>query len=343
MSISSQDSSDHLVVSSIDADDAERWAVQVESLSRSFRGQPALSDVTLQVPRGAVFGLVGLNGAGKTTLIRHLVGALRALQGRVRVLGQDPTLSPERLLRRVGYMAEDEALPTWMLIEDLLCWCRSVYPDWSDDYAAELCDLFELSPRSRLRSLSRGGRARASLLAAIGHRPALLILDEPSSGLDPLARADILEAIIRTTADEGRTVIFSSHLLDEIDRVCDQIALIHQGRVLETIDADSLPQRYEERCYRANLPTPEVPPIEHAFGARRNGAEWSVVVDRQRGAGAEPDSERWTMMSRQPVTLQRWFAGRVQTPRADSLLASTPSPVGASSDAFSGGQGGIDE
>lgn len=302
------------------------YAVHVESLSRAFRGKQALSNVTMKVPTGSVFGLVGLNGAGKTTLIRHIIGSMTPIHGSVSVLGRDPTVQPERLLGRIGYMTEEDSLPSWMRVSDMLQFCRTVYPTWSDDYAAELCEMFSLSPKASLKSLSKGGRARAALLAAIGHRPELLILDEPSSGLDPIARADILEAIIRTTVEEGRTVLFSSHLLDEIDRVCDHIALIHEGKLLETSTADELASRYSELVYRTEDPDARLPSVAGTFGAMTShlnstSAELSMVLDHQAvehesaASSIEVSNGRWELMHQRPASIHRWFAGRVrQTP-----------------------------
>ncbi|MCA9139607.1 MAG: ABC transporter ATP-binding protein [Planctomycetales bacterium] len=294
-----------------------QYAACVDSLSRSFRGTLALDHVSLQIPSGSVFGLVGLNGAGKTTLIQHLIGSMRALHGSVTVLGQDPTVEPEKLLAKIGYMSEEDSLPKWMRISDLLSFCRSVYPTWSDRYAAELCEMFGLSTEAKLKSLSKGGRARAALLSAIAHRPELLILDEPSSGLDPIARADILEAIIRTVADEGRTVLFSSHLLDEIDRVCDHIALLHQGKLLETITAEDLPERYVECFYCSDAPSTRPPEITGAFGAAGGNTEWSVLIDSEVHSATtetifQSRGVRWELIRHQPATVHRWFAGRVR-------------------------------
>ncbi|WP_372897801.1 ABC transporter ATP-binding protein [Stieleria sp.] len=294
------------------------FAVRVQSLSRSFRGTDALLDVSLQIPRGSVFGLVGLNGAGKTTLIQHLIGSMKALHGTVNVLGQDPTIRPEKLLARIGYMTEEDSLPKWMRIRDLISFCRTVYPTWSDSYATQLCDMFGLSTTAKLKSLSKGGRARVALLAAIAHRPELLILDEPSSGLDPIARADILEAIIRTVADEGRTVLFSSHLLEEIDRVCDHIALLHDGVLLESIPAATLPERYTECFYRTETASSRPPEIPGSFGGAGDTSEWSVLIDVENASSRptvpsiESDGARWELVNQQPATVHRWFAARVQ-------------------------------
>src|SRR5881398_2130432 len=206
--------------------------VHVSDLTRRFGATTALARVSLSLPRGAVYGLVGANGAGKTTLIKHLLGLLKAQSGSVRVFGLDPVSDPVGVLSRIGYLSEQRDLPPWMRIDELLRYTQAFYPKWDASYAEQLRRQFGLDPAARVRNLSRGECAKAGLLLALAHRPELLLLDEPSSGLDPVVRRDILEAIIRAVADEGRTVLFSSHLLHEVERVADHVALIDQGRVV---------------------------------------------------------------------------------------------------------------
>lgn len=206
--------------------------IDVLELSRTFGRTQALTSVTLSLPRGAVYGLVGANGAGKTTLIRHLLGLLRAQHGTVRVFGLDPVAEPVRVLSRIGYLSEENDLPAWMRVDELLRYSRAFYPAWDEGYADELRRAFALDPDARIRDLSRGQKARAGLLVALAHRPELLLLDEPSSGLDPIVRRDILGAVIRTVAEEGRTVLFSSHLLDEVEQVADHVTMIDAGRIV---------------------------------------------------------------------------------------------------------------
>ena len=164
-------------------------AVHIENLSRAFRGKQALDSVSLTIPTGSIFGLVGINGSGKTTLIRHIIGLLRPLHGTVEVLGESPIAKPEAFLQRIGYLTEEDTLPHWMRVGELLDFSRAVYRAWDQAYAKELCEMFGLSRALRLRSLSKGQRARVGLLVAIAHRPELLVLDEPSRGLDPLRAA----------------------------------------------------------------------------------------------------------------------------------------------------------
>ena len=255
----------------------------VDGLSRRFGRQDALRNVSLNIPRGGVFGLVGLNGAGKTTLIKHLLGLYRATSGTVRVQGVDPSERPEVALARVGYMSDDDQLPGWMRVAQLAHFYRAFYPQWDDDYASELMTMFQLDPTARLKTLSKGQRARAGLLIALAHRPELLILDEPSSGLDPLVRGDILEAIVKAIADEGRTVLFSSHLLDEVDRVADRVAVIHQGEVLYDDELIALKDRFRRVGFHFEQPTtPE--DLAGVCGWRGSDNSWSALVDLEKTA-----------------------------------------------------------
>jgi ABC-2 type transport system ATP-binding protein len=205
--------------------------IAVSELTRRFGATTALASVTLDVPRGGVYGLVGANGAGKTTLIRHILGLLRAESGSVRVFGRDPVADPVGVLSRIGYLSEENDLPGWMRVGELIRYSRAFYPGWDDAYAEELRQTFALDPAAKIKTLSKGQKARAGLLVALAYRPELLVLDEPSSGLDPIVRRDILGAILRTIADEGRTVLFSSHLLDEVEQVADHVTMIRRGAI----------------------------------------------------------------------------------------------------------------
>lgn len=206
--------------------------ITVSELTRRFAAKTALDSVSLSVPRGAVYGLVGENGAGKTTLIKHVLGLLRAQSGSVRVFGLDPVADPVGVLSRVGYLSEERDLPGWMRVDELIRYTRAFYPGWDDAYADELLHAFALDASATVGDLSKGEKARVGLLIALTYRPELLVLDEPSTGLDPVVRRDILDAIVRTIADEGRTVLFSSHLLDEVERVADHVTMISHGKIV---------------------------------------------------------------------------------------------------------------
>src|SRR5213075_3141380 len=139
---------------------------------------------------------------------------------------------PIRVLSRIGYLSEENDLPGWMRVDELIQYSRAFYPAWDDTYAEELRQTFALDPAAKIKTLSKGQKARVGLLIALAYRPELLVLDEPSSGLDPIVRRDILGAVIRTIADEGRTVLFSSHLLEEVEQVADHVTMISAGHLL---------------------------------------------------------------------------------------------------------------
>ena len=206
--------------------------ISASELTRRFGTTTALDAVTLSVQRGTVHGLLGANGAGKTTLIKHILGLLRAESGSVRVFGIDPVADPPGVLSRLGYLSEENDLPGWMRVDELMRYSRAFYPGWDEAYAEDLRKAFALDPVEKIKNLSKGQKARAGLLVALAHRPELLVLDEPSSGLDPIVRRDIVGAVIRTIADEGRTVLFSSHLLEEVEQVADSVTIINHGRVV---------------------------------------------------------------------------------------------------------------
>src|SRR3990170_3614003 len=170
--------------------------ITVSELTRRFGAKTALASVSLSIPRGAVYGLVGANGAGKTTLIKHILGLLRAETGSVRVFGLDPVADPVGVLSRIGYLSEEHDIPGWMRVDELMRYSRAFHPAWDDAYAEELRGAFALDPKATIKELSKGQKARAGLLVALAYRPELLVLDEPSSGLDPVVRRDILDAIM---------------------------------------------------------------------------------------------------------------------------------------------------
>lgn len=251
--------------------------VMIRELSRTFGPKIALDRVSLRIPQGCVYGLVGGNGAGKTTLIKHILGLLHAEQGMVQVFGMNPVSNPPAVLSRIGYLSEDRDIAGWMRVDELLNYTQAFFPDWDPVFATELLDMFELSPYQKIKTLSRGQLARVGLLTALAHRPALLLLDEPSSGLDPVVRRDILTAIIRTVADEGRTVLFSSHLLDEVERVADQVAMLANGRVVLNDSLDNIKAQQRVVTVRFQHQLSQTPLIPGLYNLDGSAAEWKYL------------------------------------------------------------------
>jgi ABC-2 type transport system ATP-binding protein len=285
--------------------------IAVTGLSRRFGPKAALNGVSLYVPRGCVFGLVGENGAGKTTLIKHLLGLLRAETGTVRVFGHDPITQTVEVLGRIGYLSENRDLPAWMRIDELLRYTEGFYPEWDRAYAEQLRQQFGLSAAARVRTLSQGQQAKLGLLLALAYRPELLLLDEPSSGLDPLVRHDILGAILRSVAEEGRTVLFSSHLLDEVERVSDHLAMIHDGRIVFSGPLDQVKQSHRRLIIRFEAAPSGPPRLEGALSISGSGREWKIVCGEANGAmAARVASLGGTIVDDQTPTLDEIFVAR---------------------------------
>ncbi len=296
--------------------------VEVRDLSRSFGTTKALDGLSLDVKPGFVYGLVGANGQGKTTLIKHLLGLLRAKQGSVRVFGLDPVKEPVKVLQCIGYLSEDRELPEWMRIHELLRYTRAFHPNWDQAYADELLKTFGLDKTKKVKHLSKGMRAQAGLIAAVAHRPDLLLLDEPSTGLDAVVRKDILNAIIRTVADEGRAALFSSHLLDEVEQMSDYVFMIDAGQVVLHGSLDDIKEQHHLLSVRFDNDQDKLPSIGGILAAERFGKDWNVVCNGAaqeittalQGLGGEVTHSR-------NASLQEIFVARVGRDRLATVEA----------------------
>ncbi len=215
-------------------------AIEIDSLTKQYSGNLAVDKLSLTVETGKVYGFLGPNGAGKTTTIRLLMNTLRADEGVAKVFGLDVAAHRLALRHRIGYVPELHYFHRWMRVHEVIWFCRRLYAAWNDARCKELLKLFELDPKKRVRELSKGMTAKLALLLATAHEPELLILDEPTSGLDPLAREEFIDAVLRTVCIDGRTVLFSSHIMSDVRRLADRIGIIHGGRLLVDSSTDEL-------------------------------------------------------------------------------------------------------
>jgi ABC-2 type transport system ATP-binding protein len=222
------------------ADNDNDIAIEVTGVTRRFGKSAAVDHMTLHIPRGHTLGLIGPNGAGKSTTIRMLMGMLRPHAGSVRVLGIDVFADPARVKRQVGYVPEIPNMYRWMTVVELIAFTRAFYPTWNDDQCARLLDLFALSPGKKVKHLSKGMAAKLSLLLALAHDPEVLILDEPMSGLDPIVREEFVDGVLGAICERRRTVLFSSHTLDDVQRLADTIAILYEGRLLVHRETEAL-------------------------------------------------------------------------------------------------------
>lgn len=205
--------------------------VVVHQLGVAFGKRRVLDGLDFELRRGSATALVGDNAAGKSTLLRVLIGTLVPDRGSVAVLGEDPARDGSRLRARIGYAADRIDVPNWMRAGDWLKFLSCLYPTWSRLEEQRLCALLELDAKESVRALSKGNRAKLGLVAAMAHRPRLLLLDEPFSGLDVGTRRKLAAAVIEHLRDEDCSVLLVSHSMSDVERVCDRVAVLSAGRI----------------------------------------------------------------------------------------------------------------
>jgi ABC-2 type transport system ATP-binding protein len=205
-------------------------AIRVQNVSKRFGRRTVVDQVTLEVPQGVVFALLGENGAGKSTLIRSLLGYHKIDSGQIEVCGLDPRVAPLEIRRRVGYVSDAPGLYEWMTVAQAGWYAAGFYPPGFLEAYGRLLFEFQLPPDAKISNLSKGMRAKVALSLAMAFDPQLLVLDEPTSGLDPLVRRSFLESMIDRAA-AGQTVFLSSHQMHEVERVADWVAILHEGKL----------------------------------------------------------------------------------------------------------------
>ena len=292
------------------------YAVETENLGRRFGTFEAVRGVDLRVQRGTVFGLLGINGAGKSTIIKMLVGHLRPTSGRLRVLGRTLEEDLVEIRRRVAYVSENRYLYEWMTVAESIRFTRAFHANWDDQKAADLLKRFSLPPEKKVRQLSRGNRARLCLLLALSYNPELIILDEPTSGLDPIVRRDFIENIVSEISEEGKTVLFSSHIVEEVERVADDVGIINDGELLLVNSVEEIKASYKRVRYATNGTRPELSGVPGLLGVENGRHEQVLTV---RGFGDETISALAERGVRSPevlpISLEDIFVNTVRAER----------------------------
>lgn len=252
--------------------------IETRGLTRYFGSRAAVLQVDLQVPRGGVTALAGRNGAGKTTLIRMLLGLLEPTRGSATVLGHDCRHLPPDVRGRVGYLAEGHHVYGWMRVGECGRFQSRFYPRWNEDVFRGVIDYFRLSPKSRAKNLSRGERAGLCLALTLAPEPELLILDDPALGLDPAARRALVEAIVYVTRQAERTILLSSHLLADVERVADRIAVIDNGILRASCSLETFRSRVRRFVLRFSKPPSESPAIPGLLDSARTDNELALTI-----------------------------------------------------------------
>jgi ABC-2 type transport system ATP-binding protein len=253
--------------------------IHAHGLTRYFGSKCAVDSLSFSVPRGSVFAFIGRNGAGKTTTIRMLLGLLEPTRGSSTILGYDSTTLPPAARARIGYMAEGHPVYAWMRVRQCESFQRGFYSHWNQDIFAAVIDYFAIDPRTKAGHLSHGQRAGLHLAMTLAIEPELLMLDDPATGLDPAARRSLLEAMIYFTRSRERTIFFSSHLLDDVERVADHVAVLDYSVLRACCSVET----FRDRVRRLNVrfrtePPRELPAIPGLLRVTRAENELSLIV-----------------------------------------------------------------
>ena len=239
-------------------------AVQASRLRKSFGSRDVLHDLSFEVRAGEVIGVLGKNGAGKTTLLELMLGYSTPSSGVVRIFGAESQRMPGDVKRRVGFVPQQDELLNQLTVAEQLRVIASFYPKWDHELISRLCGAWGVDPQARIKSMSVGERQKLSIMLAFGHRPDLLILDEPVASLDPLARRQFLEQLVELSAEGQRAIVFSSHIVSDIERLASRIWILKEGRLFWEGDLESLKEsvsRLHIRCGGATVPDFEIPGV----------------------------------------------------------------------------------
>jgi len=267
--------------------------IEVSGLMKNFETAQVLKGVDLTIPRGSVTGLLGKNGSGKSTLLKCLLGLLKPSSGKATILGEEPWHLSAEAKAQLGYVAQEVSLYAWMRVRQIIEYTAAFYPTWNHDLTTELARRWELPTEDRVGPMSQGQQQKLALILALGHEPDLLILDEPVASLDPSARREFLSTLLEVTRDENRTVLFSTHITTDLERVADHVAVLKEGKIVYHDELDDLKDSVKRLRVTSESELPKSFVVANSLRVEVSGKHAMVAVAEVGPTLVEEIESRW--------------------------------------------------
>jgi ABC-2 type transport system ATP-binding protein len=282
------------------------YVIETAHLDLFYGRKKALNDLTLRIPRGRIHAIVGANGAGKSSLFRILLGVQSPTAGEAKILGHDCTALTERERARIGFVNEEHSLPGWLCVDEVVAMQRRLYPEWDERRYRSIVDHFHVLPEQKIGQLSRGERAGVNLAMALAQNPELLILDEPTLGLDVVAKRAFLEAVLNSVDEVDTTIIYCSHQMDEIERLADNLIILERGKLMHMSPPDEFTERVTLWVAEFAFVPPAVDALPGVLQVQRiDGLFHFLVLDQNESFGAVLDANGARRHYRGDVNLDR--------------------------------------
>lgn len=288
----------------------EEHILEIRGLVKRFK-HFQLGPIDISVPKGAIYGLVGPNAAGKTTTIDLIMGLGKEDKGAINVFGMHHRKEEVKVKQRIGYVSPDLSYNPWRTVKRLVYFIRQFYPDWDDNYCEHLLQQLGLGWDKSIPSMSFGSKIKLAVTMALSHHPDLLLLDEPTIGVDAVSKQQIFSELLAAVQDENHTVVISSHGLADLERFADHIGIINNGKMLLEGRMDSMVERYKRIDFEYGDST-SILPITGLFAQQRTGNRWNAIVDTQNGTIEALEKQGAQNITQTPVTLEELFIGLVK-------------------------------